>query len=102
MNNRVNASEFLTAMNKVSKITKGKQSLQILENIKVEFTNNKCILTGTNLDQYIVTEIEAQGDNFGFVFIDTKSIIKASKYFSDELIFTFTDNVITLNSNVIS
>ena len=99
MRNIVNANEFLKAMNKVNKATT-KKILPILEEIKVDFTDNKCTLTGTNLNQFIIAEIAAQGDSFSFVFKDTKSIIKASKYFTDDLEFIYnTDGNVTLNSN---
>lgn len=99
MRNIVNANEFLKAMNKVNKATTKKSGLAILEEIKVDFTENKCTLTATNLNQFIVSEIEANGNTFSFVFKNTKDILKASKYFDNDLVFDFEDNIITLNSN---
>jgi len=99
MKNTVYARDFLTAITKVNKVLPKKTNMPILQQIKVEFTDNKCTLIGTNLEQIIITSIDAQGDDFSFVFNDTKAILKACKYFENDLIFTFDDGKITLNSN---
>jgi len=99
MKNVVNASEFLKAITKVSKVLPKKSSFKILEEVKVEFIDNKCIITGTDIEQIIISEIEANGDNFSFVFKDTNLIIKASKHFDSDLEFVYEDDKIILNSN---
>jgi len=56
-------------------------------------------INGYKFNQSIVSEIEASGNTFSFVFKNTKDILKASKYFDNDLVFDFEDKIITLNSN---
>lgn len=100
MRNTVNASEFNTAIAKVKKGLAKNPSFKSLGQVKVEFKNGECILIATNLEQYVISKIPSYGEHdFSFVFKNTESVIKASKYFDKDLNFVFNDGVLTLASN---
>jgi len=101
MKNTVNAKDFLEVITKATKINKGKMLLPILKQVKIQFDNNKCVITSTNLDQYGIFTIDANGDNFTIVPENTNSIVKACKYFDNDLIFDYDEekNVLQLSSN---
>lgn len=55
-----------------------------LENIKLCVEDHKCQLISTNLEQYISTKFECVSEEYGeIVFTDTKSLLKAIKFFTD-------------------
>jgi len=101
MENRVNANEFLSALTKATKINKGKHTyLPILEEVKIVFTDRKCTLISSNLEQWGVIDIPANGNSFSFVSHNTAAIAKACKYFNNDLVFDYDEdkNTIQLSS----
>jgi len=102
MKNIVNAKEFLEAITKAIKVNKTKSSiLPILKEVKIQFANGVCTITATNLEQWGVFSISANGDNFTFVPQNTNSIVKACKFFDNDLIFDYDEdkNIVELSSN---
>ena len=101
MTSIVNAKEFLEAITKATKVNKGRQTLPILEEVKIDFINGKCIITTTNLEQWGIFSISANGDNFTIVPQNTSSIVKACKYFKGDLTFEYNEekNIVKLSSN---
>lgn len=63
----VDARAFADAMSKVSKVLK-KSALPMLEEIAVSIKDDRCALTATDLETWLVAELPAQGDDLSFVF----------------------------------
>ena len=80
----IDARAFADAMSKVSKVLK-KSAVPILEEVAVSIKDDRCALTATNLETWLVTEIPAQGDDMSFVFQRTKDVMKACAHFEGEL-----------------
>ena len=87
----VNAKEFSGALDKVSRAVQKSKFLPVLEEVLVCFTNGRCVLTGTNLETWLTTEIPAQGDDFAFVFHRTASVVRACRHFDGELAIELTE-----------
>ena len=83
----VDAKAFAEAMNKVSRVLK-KSALPILEEIAVSIKDDRCALTATDLETWLVAELPAQGDDMSFVFQRTKDVMKACAHFEGELALT--------------
>lgn len=83
----VDARAFADAMSKVSKVLK-KSAVPILEEVAVSIKDDRCALTATNLETWLVTELPAQGDDMSFVFQRTKDVMKACAHFEGELALT--------------
>jgi DNA polymerase-3 subunit beta len=81
----VNTSDFKSAITKVMKVTPKKSIVSILENVRVEVVNDRCYLKASNLEQFVTTEIDVyHSDSDGaFVFMDTKLLVKAMKFYKD-------------------
>lgn len=100
MRNIVDARDFNAAVSRVKKGLAKKTDCKILEQIKVEFRDGECALSSCNFGQHVISKIRAYGkDNFSFVFTNTASVIKAGKYFKDDLTFTLDNGIVTLSSN---
>lgn len=101
MKNTVNANEFLSALTKAAKISKGSQYVPIMEEVKMSFENDKCTLTSSNLEQWGTFSISAYGDSFTFILQNTVSIVKACKFFKGDLVLDYDKekNTVQLSSN---
>ncbi len=86
----VDAKEFSQALDKVSKVLR-KSCIPTFEEASVRFTGGRCILTGTDIDTWLITEIPAQGDDLAFVFHRTADVAKACRRFEGELSFDLTE-----------
>jgi len=84
----VYTDEFKDAILKVEKARAKKSTVEVLENIKMSIENNKCILFASDLEQFVKTEIEVfdKTDDIFFIFRDTKTLIKAMKFFKESVI----------------
>jgi DNA polymerase-3 subunit beta len=94
----VNTFEFKKALSKVEKGLR-KSVLPVLENIKLEVTDGICSLYSTDLNQFIVTNIDAFhcSGSCKFIFSDTKTAFKAMKFFTDDIIdFNFENDIVNL------
>ena len=56
---------------------------------KAEFTGSACILTCTNLDQWVQAEIPASGEAFSMLLGDTRQLLTACKHFKGDLELDF-------------
>ena len=83
----VDARAFADAMSKVSKVPK-KSAIHILEEVAVSIKDDRCALTATDLETWLVAELPAQGDDMSFVFQRTKDVMKACAHFEGELALT--------------
>ena len=81
----VDAKEFSQALDKVSRALRKSACIPVLEEALVRFTGGRCILTGTDFETWLMTEIPAQGDDFAFVFHRTADAAKACRRFDGEL-----------------
>ena len=75
----VDAKEFSQALDKVSRALRKSACIPVLEEALVRFTGGRCILTGTDFETWLMTEIPAQGDDFAFVFHRTADAAKACR-----------------------
>lgn len=84
----VNTQEFKDAIEKGSKALAQSKFLPIIQNVKVVIKDSKCHLIATNLEQYIQTEmyIQNEAEDGEFVFSDTKTLLKAIKFFTETII----------------
>ncbi len=74
------AKAFSDALKKVSAVLRN-SAIPVLSEVCVRFTGGRCILTGTNLDAWIMSEIPAQGDDFAFVLSKSRDAERACRYF---------------------
>jgi len=89
MKSSVDAKAFSNALDQVSKVLK-KSVLPILSEVSVRFSEDRCVLTATDLETWITTEIPARGDTFSFVFSRTKDVARACRLFDGDLIIEMT------------
>ena len=76
-------SEFKEAMAKIEKALPKKSVVPVLENVKISIDSDSCFIYATDLEQFVKTEVYllSNRDSGSFVFSDTKSLIKAMKFF---------------------
>lgn len=86
----VEAKAFSDALKNARTLLK-KSVIPLLEEVHVQFSGGKCILTGTDLNSWIISELPAQGDDFAFVFSRTKDIERACRYFDGLLTLEMTE-----------
>lgn len=79
----VDAAHFHEALGNVLRFAAKRSRLPILEEAQVRFEDGHCVLTCTNLDQWCMSTIPAVGDSFSFVFVGTRKILSACKYFPE-------------------
>ena len=80
----VNAKEFQRALEKVLKAAFKKCSIPAFMEAHVKFDGTSCTLTCTNLELWCRVSIPAQGGQCSFVLTDSRIILSACKYFSDD------------------
>lgn len=86
----VEAKAFSDALKNTRTLLR-KSAIPFLEEVHVQFSGGTCILTGTDLDSWIISELPAQGDDFAFVFSRTKDIERACRYFDGPLTLEMTE-----------
>ena len=84
MRSSVDAAAFYKAMTALMEVT-SKSSIEVLREIKAEFTGEQCVLSATDLDTWMSVTIPASGDSFDFVFQNSASIQKVCRYFTGQL-----------------
>ena len=88
---RVDAAQFQEALSNVLRsATKRSRTIPVLEEALVEFADDHCTLTCTDLNQWCRATIPANGGEFSFVFTRSKSVLAACQYFSGDLDITYT------------
>lgn len=88
----VDAKEFSQALDKVSKVPRKSAYVPALGEVLAHFSDGRCILTGTDFDTWLTTEIPARGDDFSFVFHRTANVAKVCRHFDGELAFDLTES----------
>jgi len=86
----VDAKEFSQALDKASKVLT-KSRVPVLGEVMVRFSDGRCVLTGTDLNTWMIAELPARGDEFAFVFHQTANVAKACRRFEGELSFELTE-----------
>jgi len=81
----VDAKEFSQALDKVSKAAAKHSLLPVLEGVLVQIANGRCTLTATDMGTWLTAELPAQGDNLSFVFLRTRDVVRACRYFEGGL-----------------
>ena len=67
MKNTVDAAAFYKAMTALMEVP-SKSSIEVLREIRAEFTGDRCVLSATDLDTWMSVTITAVGDSFDFLF----------------------------------
>ena len=84
MKNSVDAAAFYKAMTALMEVT-SKSSIEVLREIKAEFTGEQCVLSATDLDTWMSVTIHASGDSFSFVFWNSANIQKVCRHYDGTL-----------------
>ena len=84
MRSSVDAAAFYKAMTALMEVT-SKSSIEVLREIKVEFTADHCTLSATNFNTWLSVTIPASGDDFAFVFWNSAGVQKVCRYFTGQL-----------------
>lgn len=80
MRSSVDAAAFYKAMTALMEVT-SKSSIEVLREIKVEFTGDQCVLSATDLDTWMSVTIPANGDSFDFVFRNSANVQKVCRHY---------------------
>ena len=84
MRSSVDAAAFYKAMTALMDIP-AKRPVKVLQEIKVEFTADHCMLSATNFNIWLSVTIPASGDDFAFVFWNSAGVQKVCRYFTGQL-----------------
>jgi len=77
-------SDFLQALQLVSRAISGQQALPILGNVLLEAEGKRCTVSATDLELSIVTSFPAQIENEGSITVPAKAILNFAQYNSDD------------------
>ena len=84
MKNTVDAAAFYKAMTALMEVT-SKSSIEVLREIKAEFTGDQCVLSAADLDTWMSVTITAVGDSFDLVFRNSANIQKVCRHYDGAL-----------------
>ena len=84
MKNSVDAAAFYKAMTALMEVT-SKSSIEVLREIRAEFTGDRCVLSATDLDTWMSVTITAVGDSFDFLFRNSANIQKVCRHYDGAL-----------------
>ena len=84
MRSSVDAAAFYKVMTALMDIP-AKSPVKVLQEIKVEFTADRCTLSATNFNTWLSVTIPASGDCFSFVFWNSAGVRKVCRYFTGQL-----------------
>ena len=87
----VDVKAFSEALRKVHVVLK-KSSLPVFEGVHVRFSDGRCILTTTDMNTWMTTEIPAMGGDFSFVFLRSREAGRAYRRFDGRLTLELTKN----------
>lgn len=76
-------TDFLQALQLVSRAISGQQALPILNNVLIEVEGKHCTISATDLELSIVTHFEANIENEGAITIPAKAILNFAQYNTD-------------------
>lgn len=97
MKNTVDAAAFYKAMTALMEVP-SKSSIEVLREIKAEFTGDQCVLSATDLSTWMSVTIPANGDRFSFLFCNSAGIQKLSRHFEGTLEFELRGQTLTMRS----
>ena len=80
MKNSVDAVAFYKAMTALMEVP-SKSSIEVLREIRAEFTGDRCVLSATDLDTWMSVTITAVGDSFDLVFRNSANIQKVCRHY---------------------
>ena len=84
MKNSVDAAAFYKAMTALMEVP-SKSSIEVLREIKAEFTGDQCVLSAADLDTWMSVTITAVGDSFDLVFRNSANIQKVCRHYDGAL-----------------
>ena len=84
MKNTVDAAAFYKAMTALMEVP-SKSSIEVLREIRAEFTGDRCVLSATDLDTWMSVTITAVGDSFDFLFRNSANIQKVCRHYDGAL-----------------
>ncbi len=84
MKSIVDAQVFYSALSTVHKFAH-RSVLPQLEEVKADFLPDRCVLTASDLDQWVSIEMPASGTAFSLVFNYTRELVKMSRTLSGEM-----------------
>ena len=84
MKNIVDAAAFYKAMTALMEVP-SKSSIEVLREIKAEFTGDQCVLSATDLNTWMSVTLPASGDSFDFVFQNSANIQKVCRHYDGAL-----------------
>lgn len=84
MRSSVDAAAFYKAMTALMEVT-SKSSIEVLREIKAEFTGDQCVLSAADLDTWMSVTITAVGDSFDLVFRNSANIQKVCRHYDGAL-----------------
>lgn len=87
----VDAKTFFQALDTVSKVLRKSACIPVLGEALIHFSGGRCVLTGTDLETWLTTDIPARVDDFAFVFHRTANVVKACRCFCGELALELTE-----------
>lgn len=88
----VYTDEFRNAVGKIAKVSDGKAIIPSVQNVMITVVDGACRMRASNLVQYAEIIIPATGEESKFVLSDTKSLLRAIKFFKgDKIAFSLDD-----------
>lgn len=87
----VDVKAFSEALRKVHVVLK-KSSFPVFKGVYVRFSGGRCILTTTDMNTWMTTEIPAVGGDFSFVFPRSREAERAYRHFDGRLTLELTKN----------
>ena len=97
----VNATEFKSAIEKISKVAAIKSYMQPLMNTCLTTDGDSLRISATNLEQYAEAKIGAHTESpAAFIFSDTKTLLKGMRFFTgDTVVLEYTPSKTVEKSN---
>lgn len=87
----VDVNAFSEALRKVHVVLK-KSSFPVFEGVHIRFSGGRCILTTTDMNTWMTTEIPAMGGNFSFVLPRSRDVERACRHSDGMLTLELTEN----------
>ena len=84
MNSVVDAKTFGTAVKRITGILK-KNPIPQLSQVRVQFTKGACVVSATDMKAWLSSVMEANGDEFSFVFRNSKKAQRILQHYDGEL-----------------
>lgn len=79
----LNTREFLTELNLMKNIITGKNTIPVLDCLKIEVCKNIATITATNLDETLISNFPVQSETDGEMIVNLNELITAVKSIQD-------------------